>query len=186
VAIGAIAFAICHLPFVICDLPFAIRGLEVGGEYCWIVAGVLIGMVLLGVVGWRVGIRTLALTVGSPSVDRRDGVVVLLRSFGQSVVRLLCWCVQLGLVLWALNAVEGGMCNVEGAQILDLMLLTPVYYLLVTITPNVPIAEVGVRGAWAIAVFGTMNAALAGVLLWGINTLLPCVVWLGMKIESKK
>jgi hypothetical protein len=46
----------------------------------------------------------------------------------------------------------------------------------VTITPNVPIAEVGVRGAWAITLFGSMNAALAGVLLWGINTLLPCLI----------
>ena len=52
-----------------------------------------------------------------------------------------------------------------------------VYYLFVTITPNVPIAEIGVRGAWAIAVFGSMNAALAGVLLWVINTLLPCLIW---------
>jgi hypothetical protein len=128
-----------------------------------------------------VAIILLLLGVGmyfAPRLLRRWAVVshrLVAISMGQSVVRLLCWCVQLGLVLWALNAVEGGMCNVEGAQILDLMLLTPVYYLLVTITPNVPIAEVGVRGAWAIAVFGTMNAALAGVLLWGINTLLPCV-----------
>jgi len=45
------------------------------------------------------------------------------------------------------------------------------------VTPNVPIAEVGVRGAWAIVVFGTPNAALAGVLLWVINTLLPCLIW---------
>lgn len=139
-----------------------------------------------------VAIILLLLGVGmyfAPRLLRRWAVVshrLVAISMGQSVVRLLCWCVQLGLVLWALNAVEGGMCNVEGAQILDLMLLTPVYYLLVTITPNVPIAEVGVRGAWAIAVFGTMNAALAGVLLWGINTLLPCVVWLVMKVESKK
>jgi hypothetical protein len=76
--------------------------------------------------------------------------------------------VQLALVLYAL----GAMSNVK-FQISNL----PIYYLLVTITPNVPIAEVGVRGAWAIVVFGTMNAALAGVLLWVINTLLPCLIW---------
>lgn len=104
---------------------------------------------------------------------------LLFRSLGQSFVRLLCWCVQLGLVLWALGAVTGYGLRVMGYGLL-------IYYLLVTITPNVPIAEMGVRGAWAIAVFGTMNAALAGVLLWGINTLLPCVVWFGMKVESKK
>ena len=92
-------------------------------------------------------------------------------SLGQSFLRLLCWCVQLALVLWALDSFT--------------FHLSPftlfIYYLLVTITPNVPIAEVGVRGAWAIAVFGSMNAALAGVLLWGINTLLPCISWFFMK-----
>ena len=93
-------------------------------------------------------------------------------SVGQSLVRLGCWCVQLGLVLYAIGAIS----NFK-FQIFDL----PIYYLLVTITPNVPIAEVGVRGAWAITVFGTMNAAFAGVLLWGINTLLPCVGWFFFK-----
>ena len=91
-------------------------------------------------------------------------------SLGQSFVRLLCWCVQLALVLWALGAVTG-------YGLWDTGTLCAIYYLLVTITPNVPIAEVGVRGAWAVVLFGSMNAALAGVLLWGINTLLPCLIW---------
>ncbi len=86
----------------------------------------------------------------------------------QSLVRLACWCLQLYLVLFALGAIY----NLQSA-IFNL----PIYYLLVTVTPNVPIAEVGVRGAWAILVFGSMNAALAGVLLWVINTLLPCLIW---------
>ena len=96
---------------------------------------------------------------------------LLFRSLGQSFVRLLCWCVQLGLVIVALNPLYGlGLVRFT-------MLLTPIYYLLVTITPNVPVVEAGVRGAWAIVVFGSMNAALAGVLLWVINTLLPCLGW---------
>ncbi len=95
---------------------------------------------------------------------------LLFRSLAQSLIRLLCWCVQLALVLWALGAVTGDGLLVMGYGL-------PIYYLLVTITPNVPIAEVGVRGAWAIVVFGSMNAALAGVLLWVINTLLPCLGW---------
>lgn len=96
---------------------------------------------------------------------------LLLQSVGQSFVRLVCWCVQLSLVIMALGPMESfGFTG-------DLFCKTAVYYLLVTITPNVPIVEVGVRGAWAIVVFGTMNAALAGVLLWVINTLLPCLVW---------
>ena len=92
-------------------------------------------------------------------------------SLGQSLLRLLCWCVQLGLVLWALGAV--------GHQPSAISLFF-IYYLLVTVTPNVPIAEAGVRGAWAMWLFGTPTAALAGVFLWAINTLLPCL-W-GMRI----
>ena len=104
---------------------------------------------------------------------------LILKSVGQSLVRLVCWCVQLTLVLYALGAVTGYGLWVTGARCF-------VYYLLVTITPNVPIAEVGVRGAWAIVVFGTANAALAGVILWAINTLLPCLVWPFIRKEKNK
>ena len=89
------------------------------------------------------------------------------RSLGQSFIRLLCWCVQLALVLYALDSFHFPLSTFN----------LFVYYLLVTITPNVPIAEAGVRGVWAMVLFGTMNAALAGVLLWVINTLLPCLIW---------
>jgi len=107
----------------------------------------------------------------APRLLRRWATVsrrLILISLGQSFVRLVCWCVQLALVLYALNVFQLSTFSFQ---------LLPVYYLLVTITPNVPIAEVGVRGAWAITLFGSMNAALAGVLLWGINTLLPCLIW---------
>ena len=93
----------------------------------------------------------------------------------QSLVRLACWCVQLALVLYALGAYQSPITNYQ----------LPIYYLLVTITPNMPIAEVGVRGAWAIAVFGSMNAAFAGVLLWIINTLLPCAIWPFLRKNEK-
>ena len=99
---------------------------------------------------------------------------LLLTSTAQSLVRLACWCVQLGLVLWAIDG-QDGLIGLD--RLIELGLKTPVYYLLVTITPNVPIAEAGVRGVWAIAVFGSVNAALAGVFLWVINTLLPCLIW---------
>ena len=123
---------------------------------------------------YLVGAVMLLLVVGlalAPRLLKRWATVshrLVAVSLGQSLVRLVCWCVQLALVLYALGA------------IFDFRLLIfdlPVYYLFVTITPNVPIAEVGVRGAWAIVVFGTANAALAGVILWAINTLLPCLIW---------
>ncbi len=99
---------------------------------------------------------------------------LILLSLGQSFVRLLCWCVQLALVLYALDAIFNPQSSIFNLQ--SLILNLPVYYLLVTVTPNVPVAEVGVRGAWAVFLFGSVNAALAGVLLWGINTLLPCLI----------
>ena len=138
--------------------------LMVNGEW-WIAVGVILLLLVVG----------LAL---APRLLRRWAEVshgLIMKSVGQSLVRLVCWCVQLALVLYALGA------------IFDFRLLIfdlPVYYLFVTITPNVPIAEVGVRGAWAIVVFGTMNAALAGVILWAINTLLPCLVWPFIRKEN--
>ena len=108
--------------------------------------------------------------VFAPRLLRRWAEVshkLILISTAQSLLRLACWCVQLALVLYALGAYQSPITNYQ----------LPIYYLLITITPNVPIAEVGVRGAWAIMVFGSMNAALAGVLLWVINTLLPCLIW---------
>ncbi len=101
---------------------------------------------------------------------------LLLESTMQSLVRLACWCVQLGLVLYALNAFILSPFTFH---------LLPVYFLLVTITPNVPIAEVGVRGAWAITLFGSVNAGFAGVFLWTINTLLPCLIWPFLRKNEK-
>lgn len=136
--------------------------LEIGNwklenEYIYLVGAVMV-LLLVG----------LAL---APRLLKRWATVshgLILKSVGQSLVRLVCWCVQLALVLWALGAF-----SFQPSAISSLF----IYYLLVTITPNVPIAEVGVRGAWAIVVFGTANAALAGVILWAINTLLPCLIW---------
>ena len=139
-----------------------------GGSYLYSLAIVVAGLVLL--------------FAFMPKMLKRWATVrqeLLLRSLGQSLIRLVCWCIQLGLVLWALGGLEGEWMS-------GLVAKTPVYYLLVTITPNVPVVEAGVRGAWAIAVFGTMNAALAGVLLWAINTLLPCLFALGITARRKE
>lgn len=140
---------------------------------------VLAGLVGLGVLGildsvyyyLLVALLLILALVFAPRLLRRWAEVshkLILVSVGQSLVRLLCWCIQLALVLYALGAIYNLQFTIYNL---------PVYYLLVTITPNVPIIEVGVRGAWAITLFGSMNAALAGVLLWGINTLLPCLGW---------
>ena len=102
---------------------------------------------------------------------------LLFSSFWQSVVRVSCWCIQLWLVLFALNAFG----TRTGGSLLPLL---PVYYLLVTVTPNIPVVEAGVRGAWAMFLFGSLNAALAGVVLWAVNTLLPCLAWLFIRKDK--
>lgn len=164
---------------------------NLGDNYIIILLGVLVGAVLLIAAGWK--IRTVILSsYSSPSVDRRLTVGMVLKNTGQSMVRLLCWCVQLGLLLYALDGIPGvtgltGVTEITGQTgVTALAGLTAIYYLLVTITPNVPIAEVGVRGAWAIAVFGTPQAAMAAVVLWMINTLLPCVGWLFLRKKTIK
>lgn len=150
--------------------------LEIGkwkleNEYLYLIAAVL----MLLVVGLAFAPRLLRRWA---TVSRR----LILVSLGQSLVRLACWCVQLILVLYALGALG----NLGILGILGGLGKSAVYYLFVTITPNVPIVEAGARGAWAMAVFGTVNAALAGVLLWAINTLLPCVIGLFYTKNNKK
>ena len=159
-AMGAVGSATMTFAIVLAGVPAIMANgewLMANGEW-WIVVGVILLLLVVG----------LAL---APRLLRQYAEVsygLIIKSVGQSLVRLICWCVQLALVLWALEAF-----SFQPSAISSLF----IYYLLVTITPNVPIAEVGVRGAWAIVVFGSMNAAFAGVLLWVINTLLPCLGW---------
>ena len=191
---GAVGSATMTIAIVIGGLiGLAIVGspVNLGDNYTIILLGVLVGAVLLIAAGWK--IRTVVLSsYSSPSVDRRLTVGMVLKNTGQSMVRLLCWCVQLGLLLYALDEITGvtgvtGLTEITGLTALtEITGLTAIYYLLVTITPNVPIAEIGVRGAWAIAVFGTPQAAMAAVVLWMINTLLPCVGWLFLRKKTIK
>ena len=188
---GAVGSATMTIAIVIGGLiGLAVVGspVNLGDNYIIILLGVLVGAVLLIAAGWK--IRTVLLSsYSSPSVDRRLTVGMVLKNTGQSMVRLLCWCVQLGLLLYALDGLTAlteitGGAGIPG--IAGIAGLTAIYYLLVTITPNVPIVEVGVRGAWAIAVFGTPQAAIAAVVLWMINTLLPCVGWLFLRKKTIK
>ena len=159
-AMGAVGSATMTFAIVLAGVPAIMANgewLMANGEW-WIAVGVILLLLVVGL-------------VLAPRLLRQYAEVsygLIIKSVGQSLVRLICWCVQLALVLWALEAF-----SFQPSAISSLF----IYYLLVTITPNVPIAEVGVRGAWAIVVFGSVNAAFAGVLLWVINTLLPCLGW---------
>ncbi len=170
-SMGAVGSATMTMAIVLAGLGslvilvFLDQLVQLGLTYYLLVSAVLILLILA--------------LVFAPRLLRRWAEVshrLILISTGQSFVRLVCWCVQLALVLYALNAFHLSPFNFQ---------LLPIYYLFVTITPNVPIAEVGVRGAWAITLFGSMNAALAGVLLWVINTLLPCLGWFFLRKNVK-
>jgi hypothetical protein len=188
---GAVGSATMTIAIVIGGLiGLAVVGspVNLGDNYIIILLGVLVGAVLFIAAGWK--IRTVILSsYSSPSVDRRLTVGIICKNILQSIVRLLCWCVQLGLLLYALDGLTA-LTEITGltalTEIPGIAGLTAIYYLLVTITPNVPIAEIGVRGAWAIAVFGTPQAAIAAVVLWVINTLLPCVGWLFLRKKTIK
>lgn len=131
---------------------------ENGQTYLWLVS-LLLGVVLL----------VLALV---PFMGKRYGIkysdcgIILL----QSLLRYFCFCLQLWLILYA--------CGVALSPMVSIVSI-PLYYLFVTVTPNMPIADVGIRGAWAVFVFGQYmhdvqaSIILATTCLWVINTLLP-------------
>lgn len=151
-----IAIGILALPF----LPAVYTAL--GANYIYLLIAVLAALLAAMCLLPRLLRRWADVTLGTIGIG-----------LGQSLLRLACWCIQLAFVLFALKAV--GLSDIYSPS---LWLQIAVYYLLISVTPNVPVVEVGVRGAWAIFLFGTVNAALAGVVLWVINTLLPCLCWL--------
>lgn len=51
----------------------------------------------------------------------------------------------------------------------------PFYYLLVTVTPNIPVSDPAIRGSWAAIAFGPLGT-IAALGLWVVNTLLPTAI----------
>ena len=97
---------------------------------------------------------------------------------GISLLRYSVFIVQLLLCLL--------FCGVQ-LNIQSTIATLPLYYLLITVTPNVPAAEIAVRGAWAAVIFErfgsdvTAAAIIATLLLWFINTIFPLVVGTAVK-----
>ena len=99
-----------------------------------------------------------------------------------STARYACWIVQ-----FALTMVWAGF----HLSLCDAAILIPTYYLLVTVTPNMPIADAGIRGSWAVFTFGfygvdAPTAALAAVAMWVVNNLLPVVFFLPFVSLTKR
>ena len=91
----------------------------------------------------------------------------------QTLCRYLCFMTQFYLVL-RFTGIELGFT--------EALVILPTYYMLITLTPYVPAAEIGIRGSWAMVVFGyyshemAASAALAAVLVWVINTIPPMII----------
>lgn len=107
----------------------------------------------------------------------RENLIIL----GQSTCRYVCFLLQLYLVLH--------FCGVE-LTLGDALVCLPSYYLLITLTPYVPVAELGVRGSWAMVVFGkfvpdaSAAAVIAACILWIINTIPPMIIGSFMKPKN--
>jgi len=99
-----------------------------------------------------------------------------------SILRYLCWLIQFVLLLrWA---------DIH-LSFRELCLALPTYYLFIAITPNIPIADAGIRGSWAIYILGGFNisapiAAIMAICMWIINTLLPIFCYVPFRLLLHK
>ena len=91
----------------------------------------------------------------------------LLSTLVWSAARYACWLIQFTLVLLWVGQPLG---------LQELCIAIPTYYLFVTLTPNIPIADAGIRGSWAVFTLGLYGvnapvAALVAISMWLINIL---------------
>ncbi len=100
----------------------------------------------------------------------------LLTASAWTFLRYITFCFQLYLVLHSCDN------NYTLYTIhYTLLLAIPTYYLLVTLTPTVPAADVAIKGSWAIIIFSAIGGNVASitmavVLIWLINTVCPMLV----------
>ena len=164
---------------VVAGLPTAIYWLSPDSSLIWsmllTIAGALLAIIALPALMRRLQNRTYrseqtGMLVRSIARLRIRDVLILL---WMSLLRYVCFIVQLTLVLL--------FCGVL-LDPLSMIITQPLYYLMITVTPNIPAAEIAVRGAWAVAIFDRFGAdisaaaVVASLLLWAINTIFPLLV----------
>jgi len=96
---------------------------------------------------------------------------VLLRVSLQSLLRYILYCTQYYLMLQFMG--------VE-LTIFEAIVLIPVNYFLISVTPSVSFSEIGIRGTYASLLIGTITAnpvgaAMAAVTVWVINYIIPLI-----------
>ena len=97
----------------------------------------------------------------------------VMRIMWLSFLRYVCFCLQMYLAL--------RFCGIS-LPFAQACIALPTYYLLITVTPNIPAADFGVRGSWAIYVLGHFvpdlapAGAIATGLIWMVNTAIPLII----------
>lgn len=186
--LGLIGGYAMTMVIVVLGLPAAFYRLTPDSSMLWSIALTIIGAVL-AVLALPALMRRLQsrpwkseqsrLLVENMAQLTIHDVLVLL---GISLMRYCCFLLQLLLSLL--------FCGVK-LDAMTMAMTMPLYYLMITVTPNVPAAEIAVRGAWAVALFEPFGADLsaaaviASLLLWTINTICPLIVGSLVRKESK-
>ena len=95
----------------------------------------------------------------------------LFGAMGWSILRYFVFSLQLYTILLFVGT---------PITLLEALYSIPLYYLLVTITPNMPAADLGIRGGWAMAVFERYTTppliTLAVLIIYIVNTLIPTLI----------
>lgn len=187
--LGLIGGYAMTMVIVLCGLPGALWWLTPDSSMLWSMALIIVGGILAVVAlpalmrrlsrrSWRKE-QTRMLVEQMAQLSIRDVAVLL----GQSMLRYGCFLLQLLLSLL--------FCGVQ-LDAPTMAMVLPLYFLLITVTPNVPAAEMAIRGAWAVVLFEPFgadiaaSAVIAALLLWTINTILPLLVGTACKPAKDK
>lgn len=124
---------------------------------------------------WGTTMQTFLLTLGRFSIGRFSVLIL------QSLCRYIVFAAQLALVLY--------FCGAGGRWLQMLFIAIPLYYALITVLPSIPAADAAIRGSVATFCFGlftdkTAVIAIAVIILWAINTLIPMIC--GTFVKKRK
>jgi len=186
--LGLIGGYAMTMVIVVLGLPAAFYRLTPDSSMLWSIALTIVGAVLAVLAlpalmrrlqsrPWK-SAQSRLLVENMAQLTIHDVLVLL----GISLMRYCCFLLQLLLSLL--------FCGVK-LDAVTMAMTMPLYYLMITVTPNVPAAEIAVRGAWAVALFEPFGADLsaaaviASLLLWTINTICPLIVGSLVRKESK-
>ena len=97
---------------------------------------------------------------------------LFMKTIAWSMLRYGIWAIQLVLALH--------FCGVDMTWV-QYMIAVPFYYMVVALFPSLPALNIAIRGSWSLIIFGvfsqnTVGIALAVVLIWLINTVLPMLI----------